>query len=355
MKNIKSIFAVKIHLMIRYFENYSLKAYNTFGIDARARHFFEFTEVTDLQELVSSRLFQSDMPRFILGGGSNLLLAGDFNGWVIFPNIPGISIEGEDRSFVKVRAGAGVVWDDLVEYTVREGWGGAENLSLIPGRVGAVPVQNIGAYGQEASEIIDEVSGVDIRSGDVYSLTAADCRFAYRDSIFKHDMKDFFVVTSVRFRLDKFPLLRTDYQGVREALQDIEDPGVADLRRIITAIRRSKLPDPEHTGNAGSFFKNPVVSKAMAVTLQSEYPALPVYDTADPQVKKLSAGWLIDRCGWKGYRRGDAGVHANHALVLVNYGKATGREIYDLSEEIRISVLKKFGVELEKEVNVTGL
>jgi UDP-N-acetylmuramate dehydrogenase len=353
--NIKSIFAGKINLMIRYFENFSLKAYNTFGIEAFARHFFEFTEADDLQGLVSSRLFQSDMPRFILGGGSNLLLAGDFNGWVIFPNIPGIAIEGEDRSFVRVRAGAGVVWDDLVEYTVREGWGGAENLSLIPGRVGAVPVQNIGAYGQEASEIIEEVSGVDIRSGEVYHLTSTECRFGYRDSIFKNEMKDFFVITSVRFRFDKFPLLRSDYPGVREALQEVKDPGVADLRRIICDIRRSKLPDPEITGNAGSFFKNPVVTSDTAAKLQAALPALPVYDTADPQFKKLSAGWLIDHCGWKGFRRGDAGVHVNHALVLVNYGKATGREIYDLSEEIRTSVREKTGVELEREVNVAGL
>jgi UDP-N-acetylmuramate dehydrogenase len=340
--------------MIRFFENYSLKALNSFSIEASARYFFEFTEPEDLQELLQSKPAGFLNPLLILGGGSNLLFTDDFEGWVLFPHIPGITIEREDRSGIWLRVGAGVVWDDFVAYAVREGWGGIENLSLIPGRVGAAPVQNIGAYGQEVSEVVEMVSGIDLRTGELCHIPAADCGFRYRNSIFKQELKGIFVITSVLFRLEKFPLPVLGYQGVAAALQHIPQPGVADVREVVIGIRRSKLPDPEVLGNAGSFFKNPVVSQALAGSLKAEYPEIPVYPAGEEGKVKLSAGWLIDRCGWKGIRRGDAGVHDKHALVLVNYGNATGREIYDLSEEIRQSVIEKFGVLLEREVNVVG-
>ncbi len=340
--------------MIRFFENFSLKSLNSFRTEASARYFFEFTEAEDLQELLQFRPAGFLNPLLIMGGGSNLLFAGDFEGWVIFPHIPGITIEREDRSGIWLRVGAGVVWDDFVAYAVREGWGGIENLSLIPGRVGAAPVQNIGAYGQEVSEVVEMVSGIDLRTGEFCHIPAADCGFRYRNSIFKQELKGLFVITSVLFRLEKFPLPVLGYQGVAAALQHIPQPGVADVREAVIGIRRSKLPDPAVLGNAGSFFKNPVVSEALSSRLKVNFPDIPVYPAEEEGIVKLSAGWLIDRCGWKGARRGDAGVHDKHALVLVNYGNATGREIYDLSEEIRQSVLDRFGVDLEREVNVIG-
>jgi UDP-N-acetylmuramate dehydrogenase len=341
--------------MIRFFENYSLKRLNTFGISTTARYFFEFTEPADLQEFMLSSLYNSTELRMVMGGGSNLLFLNDFEGLIIFPNIPGISIEREERNHIWVRAGAGVVWDDFVAYVVREDWGGVENLSLIPGRVGAAAVQNIGAYGQEVADVIESVAGIDLLTGEGWSIESDQCGFGYRNSIFKSELKNTFIITSVLFRLDKFPELLTDYRGVAEALQHIQKPGISDVRNAVVSIRRSKLPDPEIIGNAGSFFKNPVVSAVQAETFQKEYPNIPIYPGSDDSQVKLSAGWLIDYCGWKGQRRGDAGVHEQHALVLVNHGNASGREIFDLSEAIRQSVFDRFGVELEREVEVIGL
>jgi UDP-N-acetylmuramate dehydrogenase len=349
---ISFIFAGKTNPMIRYFENYSLKKLNTFGTEATARYFFEFTEPSDLQELIFSGTLPSGEQLLILGGGSNLLFVGDFDGWVLHPNIPGITLEREDRNFVWVRAGSGVVWDDFVAWVVREGWGGVENLSLIPGRVGAAPVQNIGAYGQEVSEVIESVSGIDLKTGEMLNINAEECGFGYRNSRFKQELKGSFVITSVLFRLDKFPLLKLGYQGIAESLGNVAETGVAEVREAVITIRRSKLPDPAVTGNAGSFFKNPEVFEDQVKVLNQEYPGMPSYPSKEPGRVKLSAGWLIDQCGWKGYRTGDAGVHERHALVLVNYGKATGRQIFELSEAIRQSVKQKFGVELEREVNL---
>lgn len=341
--------------MIRFFENYSLKRLNTFGISATARYFFEFTEPADIQEFMRSSLYDSTELRMVMGGGSNLLFLNDFDGLIIFPNIPGISIEREERNHIWVRAGAGVVWDDFVAYSVREGWGGVENLSLIPGRVGAAAVQNIGAYGQEIAVVIESVAGIDLLTGEGWSIESDQCGFAYRDSIFKSELKNTFIITSILFRLDKFPELLTDYRGVAEAIQHIQKPGISDVRSAVVSIRRSKLPDPEIIGNAGSFFKNPVVSAVQAEKLKREYPNVSMYPTTNVSQVKLSAGWLIDQCGWKSARRGDAGVHELHALVLVNHGNASGRELFDLSEEIRQSVFGRFGVDLEREVEVIGL
>ncbi len=328
---------------------------NTFGIDSRARYFFEFTELQDILEFMENPVFRKTSSKMILGGGSNLLFIRDFDGLVIYPNIPGISIEKEDRSFIWLRVGAGVVWDDFVAYAVSEGWGGVENLSLIPGNVGAAPVQNIGAYGQEVCDVTDSVTGIDIECGQVKALSAAECQFGYRNSIFKGELKGRFIITSVLFRLDKFPQININYSGIGEALKKQPNHGVADVRDAVIAIRRSKLPDQAKIGNAGSFFKNPVVLVNQAELLRQNYPGLPVYGTAVPEQVKLSAGWLIQHCGWKGIRRGDTGVHKNHALVLVNYGNATGEAIFNLSEEIRLSVLDRFGVDLEREVLVIGL
>lgn len=340
--------------MIRLLERFPLKPMHTFRTEAYARYFFEFTEAADLQNFIKVRPDMTGGRKLILGGGSNLLFVGDFDGLVLYPHIPGIAVEREDRSQVWLRAGAGVVWDDLVEYAVSQGWGGVENLSLIPGNAGASPVQNIGAYGQEVSRVIESVTGVDLRTGELWEISADDCRFGYRSSIFKQELKEIFVITSVLYRLEKFPDLCLHYQGVAERAGSHGQPDVASVRRAIIDIRRSKLPDPEVTGNAGSFFKNPVVDAALAGALKGEYPDMPVYDASGEGLNKLSAGWLIDRCGWKGVRRGDAGVHEAHALVLVNHGHATGRQIFDLSEEIMESVRSRFGVELEREVNVIG-
>lgn len=338
--------------MIRFFEHYSLQKYHTFGTPAKARCFFEFTEPSDFIEFMGTPVYQSASAKLILGGGSNLLFRGDFDGLVLHPNIPGITIEKENRSFIWLRVGAGVEWDDFVAYAVRDGFGGVENLSLIPGKAGAAPVQNIGAYGQEAADVIESVTGIDLATGRVTDLSSSECRFGYRNSIFKNELKGRFLITSLVFRLDKFPQVNTTYRGVGEALRHIPDPGVADVRQAVIAIRRSKLPDPAELGNAGSFFKNPVVSGTQAAIFLEMHPRLPVYETSEPDQVKLSAGWLIDQCGWKGIRKGGAGVHQNHALVLVNHGNATGEEIFQLSEEIRQSVFEKFGVVLEREVNV---
>lgn len=338
--------------MIRFFENYSLKRLNTFGIPATARYFFEFTEPADLQEFMISNLYKANDIRMVIGGGSNLLFLNDFGGLILFPNIPGISIEREDRNHIWVRAGAGVVWDDFVADVVREGWGGVENLSLIPGRVGAAAVQNIGAYGQEVADVIESVTGIELLTGEGMLIGSDQCGFGYRNSIFKNELKNSFIITSVLFRLYKFPVLLTGYHGVAEAIQHITAPCISDVRNAVISVRRSKLPDPEIIGNAGSFFKNPEVDTAQAERLKREFANVPIYPTASDNQVKLSAGWLIDQCGWKGARRGGAGVHHNHALVLVNYGDATGEQIFRLSEEIRLSVLENFGVNLEREVIV---
>jgi len=339
--------------MIRFEEHYSLKPYNTFGVEAGARYFFEFTETQDLQEFIRSNKTISEEKILVLGGGSNLLLVDDFDGLVLHPAVPGIETVREDSRQVWLRAGAGVVWDDFVQFVVASGWGGVENLSLIPGNVGATPVQNIGAYGQEAAAVIDSVAGVDLRTGEEWEIAARDCRFGYRNSLFKNELKGRFVITSVDFRVEKFPELKLHYSGLEEEVQKLGEPSVATVRQAVVAIRQSKLPDPATLGNAGSFFKNPVVSQQQADRLIARYPEIPVYPAGEGTVK-LSAGWLIDRCGWKGVRRGDAGVHEKHALVLVNYGKASGREIFSLSEEISHSVAETFGVTLEREVNVAG-
>jgi len=343
----------KIIPMIRSLTKYPLSKNHTFGTNAFARHYFEFTETDDLKGFIETTFDWKTLPKLIMGGGSNLLFVNDFDGLILCPNIPGIKIVYEDRNNVWLEVGAGVEWDNLVEYAVFNQWGGIENLSLIPGKVGAAAVQNIGAYGIEIQNKIESVNGIDLESQTEYSIEAVDCKFAYRDSIFKNQLKQRFIITSVILKLDKFPEFVLNYGDLKTETEKLGAINLRNIRKAVIGIRETKLPDPKVYGNAGSFFKNPIIESPLAEQLLATYPNMPHYPANDGKTK-LAAGWLIEQCGWKGFRRGDAGVHEKQALVLVNYGDATGKEIFDLSEEICKSVQKKFGVELEREVNVIG-
>ena len=333
--------------------NYSLRAHNTFGIDASCRRFVEYTSVEEARSIACS-LSVADRPLLIVGSGSNLLLTGDFPGTVIHSAIQGLSvrIEGDD---VYVRAGSGMEWDVVVARCVSNGWHGMENLSLIPGEVGASAVQNIGAYGVEACDIIYKVEAVGLADGEVVTFDGSDCSYGYRDSRFKHDWKNRYLITHVTYRLSRQFLPRLDYGNIRAMLdkKEIATPTAQQLRDVIVEIRRAKLPDPKVEGNAGSFFMNPVVTKAKFLELQSRYPDMPHYHI-DEESEKIPAGWLIEQCGWKGRTVGHAGVHDKQALVLVNRGGATGAEVVSLCESIRKDVLRQFGIEIRPEVNIVG-
>ena len=333
-------------------EHYNIKQLNTFGIKVDAKYFTEVASVSEVKEAVeySERL---KLPVLILGGGSNLLFTKDFNGIVIKINLKGIAKLGEDDRQVYIKASAGENWDEFVNYCCDAGYYGLENLSLIPGNVGASPIQNIGAYGVEIKDHFHELEFYDFAKRGIRVFINSDCNFGYRNSIFKNELRQKGVVLSVTFKLDKIPAFKTEYGAIKEELDRMELVNLTakDIRKAVIKIRRSKLPDPAETGNAGSFFKNPVVTIKKYNELLARFPKPVSYKQYDGSYK-LAAGWLIDQCGWKGYREGDAGVHKNQALVLVNYGNATGKEIYNLSEKIKTSVFKKFGVELEREVNV---
>jgi UDP-N-acetylmuramate dehydrogenase len=337
-------------------EYISLRPYNTFGIDANARYFSTFSNEDELTELLTS---DSRLPALILGGGSNILLTEHFEGLVLKNEIKGISEVHEDNEYVYVKAGAGENWHQFVLHCINRNWCGVENLSLIPGNVGASPMQNIGAYGVELKDIFFSLEAYHIYEKKNITFSANDCAFGYRESIFKRKYKDQFVILNVTFQLRKHPKFNTTYGAIE---QELEKMGVKELsiRAISDAvinIRSSKLPDPNEIGNAGSFFKNPVVTNEKFQMLKSEFRQIVGYENSDGTVK-LAAGWLIEQCGpvdsgsWKGFRNGDAGCHEHQALVLVNYGQAKGHEIFDLSEEILDSVNKKFGVRLEREVNI---
>jgi len=336
--------------MIRFFENHSLKNYNTFGIEAKARFFFEFTEPEDLAVFLNSNESWKEERLIVLGQGSNILFLDDFDGLVIHPKVPGMKAINEDRSFYYVEVGAGEVWDEFVDFSVSYNLGGVENLSLIPGNVGAAPVQNIGAYGQEVCQVVHRVRGYDLEKQQMSEFSVDECRFAYRDSIFKSYLKNRFIITSVVFRLDKFPEFNLKYGQLEDKVKEKGEANLQTIREAVIEIRNSKLPSVKDLGNAGSFFKNPTVEREVADRLQKEFDKVPVYPAAGEKVK-LAAGWLIEQAGWKGVREGNCGVHKDQALVLVNYGGATGREVYDFSEKIKQSVKEKFGVELEREVN----
>lgn len=331
-------------------ENISLKKYNTFGIEARARYFDIFSTAEELASLLA----QAAQPPLVLGGGSNILLTGDYNGWVLINGIKGIDLVDEDDRYFYVQAGAGENWHGFVETCLDRDWAGVENLSLIPGSVGAAPMQNIGAYGVELKEVFHELEAWDLQDGKVRMFTLNDCRFGYRESVFKREYKDRFILLNVTFRLNREPVFHTEYGAIREELEKmkIREPSIRAIAEAVIRIRTAKLPDPAVIGNAGSFFKNPSVPGAQFTELKNRFPDIVGYPDPASGMTKLAAGWLIEQCGWKGYRRGDAGCHDRQALVLVNYGAATGREIYDLSEDILRSVQQRFGVTLEREVNI---
>lgn len=332
-------------------ENISLKPHNSFGIAVNARYFAEIHSVEDLKVLLTSALVKSQ-PLLILGGGSNVLFTKDYEGLVIKMSIPGIGME-EGSEQVKVTAGAGVVWNDLVQYAVQHGLSGIENLSLIPGTVGASPIQNIGAYGVELKDVFNECTAYEIETGAERVFTYEECHFGYRDSIFKGELKGKYIIASVTFHLSRQSNLQTTYGAIQAELQKrhIEQPNIADIAEVVSHIRQSKLPDPSTIGNAGSFFKNPVVSQSTLDTILAAYPDVVYYPVANAQYK-LAAGWLIEACGFKGKVEGNTGTWKNQALVLVNHGGATGQEVYSFSEQIIVQVCQKFGITLEREVNI---
>ena len=327
---------------------YSLLPYNTFGIDVSASRFLEYASVAELKEYIVQGAVTT--PFLHIGGGSNLLFTKDYDGLILHSRIGGIEVTAEDSQTVSLRVGAGVVWDDFVACCVEHGGYGAENLSLIPGEVGASAVQNIGAYGVEVKDLITAVETVNIQGyGRVYSVE--ECEYAYRSSIFKRPENKSVFVTYVRFRLSKEERYTLDYGTIRQELAKYPAPTLPIVRKVIIEIRESKLPDPKVMGNAGSFFMNPIVAKEKLEALQRDYPRIPYYELPDGRVK-IPAGWMIDQCGWKGKSLGPAAVHDKQALVLVNRGGAKGSDIVALSDAVRASVRDKFGIDIHPEVNV---
>jgi UDP-N-acetylmuramate dehydrogenase len=331
-------------------QNISLKQYNTFGIDIRAKYFSAFRNTDELNEALE---LPTTGYRLVLGGGSNILFTKNVDGLVLKNEINGIEQIKEDDEFVYLRAGAGVNWHAFVTYCVERNFGGVENLSLIPGNIGASPMQNIGAYGVEIKDVFEELEAYHINDKAVVKFSNAACEFGYRESVFKRKFKSQFVILNVTYKLRKQPKFNTSYGAINQELElmGVKELSVQHISQAVINIRSSKLPDPKVIGNAGSFFKNPEVPAEKFQSLQQQFPSIVGYNLPNGHVK-LAAGWLIEQCGWKGYRKGDAGCHAKQALVLVNYANATGQEIYKLSEEILQSVQEKFGVELEREVNI---
>ena len=327
--------------------NYSLKEHNTFGIEARCSRFLEYSTVEEAK-VVAATLRETGDPYIIIGGGSNLLLTRDFEGIVVHSALMGVDIHG-----CRMTCGSGMEWDRVVEMAVEQGLYGAENLSSIPGDVGASAVQNIGAYGVEAKDLIVEVEAVEIATGQLRTFSNADCQYGYRDSRFKHDWKNQFLMTHVTYALQSTFEPKLDYGNIRAELErkGISNPTAAQLRTVIIEIRNAKLPDPKVMGNAGSFFMNPVVSREKYESLAAQYEGMPHY-TIDSNHEKIPAGWMIEQCGWKGRSLGRAGVHDKQALVLVNRGGATGAEVVTLCETIRKDVREKFGIDIHPEVNI---
>jgi UDP-N-acetylmuramate dehydrogenase len=332
-------------------EHVSLQPLHTFGLPVAARWYIEIDSQRAALEFLMDNL-HAPAPLLILGGGSNLLFTGDVERMVLHNRILGKSVVAEDANHLWVRVGAGENWHELVLFALAHDWGGLENLSLIPGSVGAAPIQNIGAYGVELKEVFHSLEAIALDTGQVRSFTLAECQFGYRDSIFKRWAKGKYLITHVTLRLDKVHQLNTSYGAIEGELQRLGLPAsIHNISQAVVNIRQSKLPDPREIGNAGSFFKNPVISRADFERLVGDFPQIPHYAAGEGLVK-VPAGWLIEHCGWKGHRVKQYGVHAKQALVLVNYGGASGQEIFQLSEAIIQSVQARFAIELEREVNV---
>ena len=328
-------------------QNISLKNYNTFGIDVVAKQFIEANSIQELKEIISK---EKDV--FLLGGGSNMLLTSNIKKLVVHLNFKGIIVNDTNKNNVFITAEAGENWHEFVLWCVSQNYGGLENLSLIPGNVGTSPIQNIGAYGVEIKDTFHQLEALEIETGKIKTFKKAACNFGYRNSVFKNELKGKYIITNVTFKLTKSThITNTSYGAISSLLSSIKNPTIKDISNAIIAIRESKLPDPKKIGNSGSFFKNPVIDLNSFDKLQERYPEVPFYKVSDEEIK-IPAGWLIEQCGFKGKRFGDAGVHKNQALVLVNYGNASGEEIYELAQKIQRKVKTLFNISLEIEVNI---
>lgn len=335
-------------------ENISLKPYNTFGIDVLAKTFASFSSLEELKEILDySQKLITKSQRLVLGGGSNILLTANFDGVVLKNELKGIELVNEDETFYYVKAAAGEQWHEFVLSCIQNNYAGIENLSLIPGNIGASPMQNIGAYGVEIKDVFHELEAYHIYDQTIRTFSLSECEFGYRESVFKKKYRDQFIILNVTYKLHKQPQFNVSYGAITRELERMGIPGLSiqAISQAVINIRTAKLPDPKVTGNAGSFFKNPVVSKFRWHVIWEQYKDIAAYKVDDFHYK-IAAGWLIEQCGWKGFRKGDAGCHPLQALVLVNYGNATGQGILDLSSEIIQSVKEKFGIELEREVNI---
>lgn len=337
--------------MVSIQENVSLRAYNTFGFEASARFFVEIHSPDDLRAVLQAPTLRS-LPRLLLGGGSNVLLRGDFEGVVLKISVPGINVVRETEAHVWLKVGAGESWHDLVQYALAHNYAGLENLSLIPGSVGASPMQNIGAYGVEIKDVFDSLEALHLETGELRTFSHADCHFGYRESVFKHELRGQYAILNVTFRLDKMPTYHVSYGDIQKTLAEmgVTTLSIQAVSEAVVRIRRSKLPDPAQVGNAGSFFKNPEIPQDQFDQLKTRFPDLPGYPTSKTAVK-VPAGWLIERAGWKGRRFGAVGVHDRQALVLVNYGGGSGQEIENLARNVQDSVEAQFGIRLTPEVN----
>ncbi len=337
--------------MIKLEQDVSLKPFNTFGLEAKAAHFVAFTSVKEL--LNALKLISSDQKMMVLGGGSNILLTQDFDGVVLKNELKGIELIDEERDYVWIKAMAGENWHEFVLHCIENGWAGVENLSLIPGTVGAAPMQNIGAYGVEIKDVFDSLEAVEISSGKYKEFNAEECEFGYRESVFKTSLKGEYIITSVTFRLRKTPEFNISYGAIQDTLNEmgVEKLSLKAVSDAVIKIRQSKLPDPAKIGNSGSFFKNPTIDKLDYEGLKAEFPDIPGYKLPNDRVK-VPAAWLIEQAGWKGKTFGEIGVHKLQPLVLVNYGNGNGSDIKDLAFKIQSSVASKFGIELNPEVNI---
>lgn len=336
---------------MKVFQNSSLKSYNTFGIDVKAERFVSVSSLEELKSVLTGNYAEE---LFVLGGGSNMLLTQDITATVLHIDLKGIKVVQETEDFAYIQASAGENWHEFVLWTLAQDYGGLENLSLIPGNIGSSPIQNIGAYGVELKDHFVSCEAIDIQTIEMMNFNAEECDFGYRNSIFKNKVKGKYIITSVTFKLSKKNhQLYTNYGSINEALKEsgITNPSIQDVSNAVIRIRQQKLPDPRELGNSGSFFKNPVISTEAFQELQKEYPEMPHYKISENEFK-IPAGWLIDRAGFKGFREGDAGVHKNQALVLVNYGTATGSEILNLAQKIQDKIQSQFKIALELEVNI---